>query len=1157
MGLRFVLGRAGSGKTRHCLDAIYQELQRNPSPAAPPLFWLLPEQATAQAERSLLELPGLQAIFRARVLSFKKLGHWVMEDSPNARKERLGDLGKRILLRSLLTEHQEKLRFFKQTYRERGMVERLARSLHELAQGRQSLEKVRAYRADLDDSEELACKLDDLLLLGKAFHQRIQNRFQDPDRFLEQLAVELDKSSLFRGSRVWVDGFAHFTGQELHVLGKIIEQADHVDVALLMEPQSRHGLPESHRDLEKLDLFLQTEETYLRLRALCRDNHFSLEESLELPLPNQPTRFSPFPQWQAFEEGLFQSKMFTRKLEASLPDAQPGLPERLPPLCLVEAEEPWTEVEGAIRQMEKLCREEGLRYRDVAFLARSLDSYEPIIRSLFARYGVPYFIDRKRPMAHHPLVETLRSALKAVLTDWLAAETRPYLKTDFLPVERLTADAIENRSLENGFHLRSQWMGKEEKDPEQKKAQARAFAPLDQLHQALTEQKEAMTGAVFTGALCHFLETLKTAETMEKWTLEAREGNNMDRAGEHEQVWTAVQALLEEMEGALPDAVFPLQEWVNLLESGLEGLSLGLVPPCLDQVLVGEVERSRQPDLKAVFFLGLNEKIFPAVVDNHSLFTDEEREAINREGRLELDPDSNLRLFQERLLAYVAFTRGAPWQWVSHSRMAPGGKAASPSLFWKTVLEEGAKINHFLEWRKLDRAHLEKPSHWNRKEQAIEALLSAGGGHLEKCLPREIGEQARQVREKLTPLSFQLPVESWRDRISPKRVFSISQLETWAKCPFLYFGNYGLRLSDRGCLEITPLELGSLQHDLLFMAYQALSKKWPLPSAANWPDWAAGVDWKKGTEAELEELLEKAVAGEVDGKLAGHEKSRRNLMKERLLQELQPILEQMMRMGQEEAFTQVAGELSFGGEGKLPALKIQHGDQTALKLQGRIDRLDAATVGENNWVRVVDYKSSDKNTCACWKVLEGLELQLLIYLKAAELLGEKKWEGGGAFYFPVNRKPAAADLPPEEAENQTNQKLRGILPEEAEAAYPHLEPGEKSPYYKMGRKQDGNIRDAKRSDWQERGTLEKAGLSACMKAESLFQEILSGLVTPAPHQEAKPCTYCAYNSFCRFDPQRDKKRKPQADKTTTWDKLDPPEVEGWEISLASTPEKPN
>ena len=50
---------------------------------------------------------------------------------------------------------------------------------------------------------------------------------------------------------------------------------------------------------------------------------------------------------------------------------------------------------------------------------------------VFRRYGIPFFLDRRESVAHHPLAELTRSALRTVAFDWLHDDWFAALKAGF------------------------------------------------------------------------------------------------------------------------------------------------------------------------------------------------------------------------------------------------------------------------------------------------------------------------------------------------------------------------------------------------------------------------------------------------------------------------------------------------------------------------------------------------------------------------------------------------------------------------------------------------------------------------------------------------------------------------------------------------------
>lgn len=68
MAVQFIIGRAGSGKSQYCFDRIVEAIRKDP--LGPPIYWIVPRQATFIVERQLACSSGLHGYFRVRILDF-------------------------------------------------------------------------------------------------------------------------------------------------------------------------------------------------------------------------------------------------------------------------------------------------------------------------------------------------------------------------------------------------------------------------------------------------------------------------------------------------------------------------------------------------------------------------------------------------------------------------------------------------------------------------------------------------------------------------------------------------------------------------------------------------------------------------------------------------------------------------------------------------------------------------------------------------------------------------------------------------------------------------------------------------------------------------------------------------------------------------------
>jgi len=437
MKLKFILGRAGSGKTHYCLEAIRTELKR--SPTGDRLILLAPEQATFQMDRALLADEEICGYARAQVLSFRRLAYLVFEELGGPALPPAGNLVRRMLLGKILAANRERLRVFGPSSRRPGLAGEIADAISELHRYRHPPEDLESQLAALEEAGEgdslLALKLADLMLVYREYHAALAGSYTDADDYLDILAEKLPRSELTAGARVWVDGFAGFTPQEYGVLEQIIKQARVVEVALCLDPADAPRLPRSPSDLDPASLFHPTEETYVTLRALAARLHVEVEE---VRLGAGTGRFGPGSDLAHIEAELFK-------------DLPKPYPRRPAGVRLVEAGSRRAEINAVAREILRLCKDENLRFRDMAVIVRDLDTYHEVIQAAFSEFEIPYFIDRRREVTYHPLVELIRAAVRVAVTDWATEPVLRYLKSDLAPVERDAADVIENYVTAHGI----------------------------------------------------------------------------------------------------------------------------------------------------------------------------------------------------------------------------------------------------------------------------------------------------------------------------------------------------------------------------------------------------------------------------------------------------------------------------------------------------------------------------------------------------------------------------------------------------------------------------------------------------------------------------------------------------------------------------------
>jgi len=1096
--LRFIVGRSGSGKTEQCLREIIKELENNPEANC---IYLVPEQGSFYAEKSLLKYSKRSGIMRAQVLSFRRLAWRVLQETGGGTLTPLDEIGRILILKHLLTKHQEQFEVFAPVLSKSGFLEQLNRDLLEMKNYCLSVEELEECLGEL--SGDLKQRLAEFVFIYREFEKYTAEKYLDVNEPLELLAARLYQADFIKNTQIWIDGFHGFTPLEFAVLRELLQYCPQVNLTLCLEPKYlQKWLPTTH-------LFFKPWETYQYLLKIAAEIQCPLAESVILPIPGQ-RRF------KNCEELAF--------LERSFLETMPVFKGKAEALKIQASAKRQEEVEQAAREIVFLCREKGLHYRDIAILVRDFSNYENLLIHVLREYGIPFFLDKKKAMNNHPLPNLIQSVLEAIINEWDYDSLFRSLKTDLWPITRSESDLLENYCLQQGIKGRQWWLRKfEEKKNEETDAQVlQAGSTVVKLLTFLQAKLlEAKTAREYCQALFVFLVEMGVPQKLEKWSLQAEAEGQLEEARIQLQVWQKILELLDHLVEILGDEPLDLQEFTQLMISGMETLELALIPPGLDQVLIGSVERSRHPDLKAVLILGINEGVFPAKITESSIFNDQDRQDL-AERELVLAPSTEQKLFDEQFLFYRALTTPSEYLVLSYALADEEGRALGPSPFLQCLqllfpdkqFKEQESALQLITLPKPTFSHLVINLRQAKDGQEIDPLWwEVYNWYLKE-------EKSRTFLTKMIEGLFykarqaDLAVKSRLKLYGKELQVSVSRLEIFQACPFQHFLTYGLRLKEQNEYLVSALDLGHFFHRGLEEFYYYLKTH--------------DLEHGELSAAELKEIVDKIVvelAPVMQNKIF-YSTARYRYLINKLARIL---LRAVIVLGEHHCrsnFRPWGVEISFGKQASWSGLHLQIGG-TKVEVVGRIDRIDLAENDGNVYVRVIDYKSGELGL-NLEEIYYGLKLQLPIYLLVAlqEISQKLKrvTEPAGMFYFPV-KDPLINTRGPLDKQNLEqeilkNLKLRGYLLENLPvvklmdqeiSGYSELLPvaiNKKGEFYRN----------------QKNVLNEKAWKALISYAESLVKkiskEILSGKIGVQPYyyRGHKPCNYCPYPAVCGFDP---------------------------------------
>ncbi|MBT2756451.1 helicase-exonuclease AddAB subunit AddB [Mesobacillus foraminis] len=1129
MSVRFVLGRSGSGKTELCLNEIKDRLLDDPE--GKPIIYLVPEQMSFLSEYRLSTAPGLGGMIRAQVYSFPRLAWRVLQETGGYTRYHLSSVGISMMIRKIIEDKKDELKIFQRAAGKNGFVQQMEQMLIEFKRYGIKPDDLAAKEEEEAGKKALREKLHDLELVYRQFEDELFGKYIDSEDYFRLLSEKIPASSYLQDAEVYIDGFYTFTPLELQIIEQLMRTCKRVTIALPLDQSFKYGHP------DELHLFRLTGETCRNIHRIIEANGIELEEDMLLK-----------GQLRWNEDSL-------RHLEAEF-DSRPAKKYiGATSIHIAQASNRRAEVEGIARKIRGLVRDKGLRYRDIAILMRNANDYREILETIFDDHDIPYFIDQKSTMLNHPLIELIRSSLETVLGNWRYEPIFRAIKTDLLfpsgteiNKAREQMDILENYVLAHGIQgdkwtRKNRWVyrrirGLEFSDTAQTDAEKETEELLNGLRQMLTAPlqrlsrriKRADSGRKLCEAVYLYLEELNIPVKLEQLRMAAEENGRLVEAREHDQAWNSVIDLLDQFVEMLGEDQVPARKFVTILDAGFESLKFSLIPPAIDQVLIADLEKSRLADIKAAFVIGVNEGVLPAKLSDEGILGDDDRGALQAEG-LKVAPSSRQKLLDENFLAYKAFTTPAELLYLSYPMANEEGKGLVPSIYIKRV--EDLFPEHHRHYFTSDPSELPEAEQLEYASGEFTALsyLTSQLQLKKRNYPvhdfwwdvydyfLESPHWRGTARRVLSSLFYENRTQKLTEQVSQELYgeeieASVSRMELFNSCAFSHFVQHGLKLRDRQIFRLEAPDIGDLFHAALKYIAETIMEE--------------NLSWASLTRSQSEKLAREAV-DRLAPRLQ-HEillsSNRHHYIKQKLQQIITRASIVLSDHAKASGFSPVGLELSFGRRGTLPPLGFSLKNGTKMELMGRIDRVDKAEDENGLYLRVLDYKSSEKELNLT-EVYYGLALQMLTYLDiiithSPHLVG-KKADPAGVLYFHIHNPiiNASRMLTLEEIEEEMMKqfKMNGLMLADENVIRlmdRTLESGN-SHIVAAGFKKDGTL--SKASKVANREDFDSLRRFVRNKYVETGNDIISGVVDIDPFKlkDRLPCTFCSFKSVCQFD----------------------------------------
>ncbi|MBR0085227.1 MAG: hypothetical protein IJL97_01625, partial [Lachnospiraceae bacterium] len=387
MALKLIIGSARSEKS----EAMYKDLIRLSLEHSDINYILIvPEQYSLRTQRKIADMHPHGGTMNIDVLTFKRLAYRIFEELGTVDRTVLSDIEKSMYVRKILEEQKDRLSLFGSYAGREGFIDETKKVISDIMESKADPVTLLGI-ADREEAERplFAAKIRDTLVVYEEFRRMMgESRITEED-ILDILTQVTEKSEIIKNSYIYLDEFNSFSPAQYDLIRALLERSRGLIASLTIDPAAK---PYDHAN--EYELFAVTKDTLEKLEKLCADAHIRREEDL---IVNNSGEAGP-PEITALAKNIYRFKRGVCSGECRDVSSY---------LCAG----PDDEMRCIARTIKNLVMKEGLRYRDIAVVTASIETYEKYAKRHFAKENIPCFIDSTRPLSGNACAKLIKALI--------------------------------------------------------------------------------------------------------------------------------------------------------------------------------------------------------------------------------------------------------------------------------------------------------------------------------------------------------------------------------------------------------------------------------------------------------------------------------------------------------------------------------------------------------------------------------------------------------------------------------------------------------------------------------------------------------------------------------------------------------------------------
>jgi ATP-dependent helicase/nuclease subunit B len=1129
--IKLYYSRASINREKFIFEKIRDEITALSGSDSSRILYIVPDQYTITAERVAFENIPVDGFMNLDILSFSRLMARIVEETTRSEKVHIDKYGRHMLLEKIIGENGHNFEAFKGISPKPSFIEMVNNFISEMKQFNTSPDDLIEIIQESKDKEILKRKIRDIYRIFSEYEKAIAGKYLDTEDFINLVSENVKNSNLVKDSCIYFQGFDYFSPKSLKVIEMLAIHSKGINIVLQNDPEDK---------LFDLSKFMISKINEFALKIKANVEEVEIPESYKYNIGMAANQRCP-------EIAFLERQLY------AFPYTKFDLDNKSKAIQLYACSNYYTEVENAAIKIVEFTRDSNYKYDDIIVVCNDLENRESIIKRVFLEYNIPYFIDAKKNALQNPFIKFITSLLLIQKENYRFEDIFTLIKTGLTPIETNMADLLENYAFEYKLSKRN-WISSFKYYKRNTNIEILELINMEReklVKFILEFQKpfeKANTVREKITCLYEFLANTVDFPNKALNMSDSFKENGQEVYGEEfGQIWDVILHVMDQMVELIGEDVLNTEAFFDMISTGFNSAEIGIIPQAVDKVMIGNVQRTRTKDIKALIVMGANDGILPQDNVAEDLLNEDEKQFLF-DKKYEFCKNDNFRKMEESLAIYSMLSKPMECLYLSFSASDKEGKEMRPSNIFEKIRKIFPRINVEREFlsandeldkisskrsglRYLTYELRENPkdlsSLWKLTFNWFNKDAKANGGITESRMENiKAGLMFENHEENIGKEIVQL-LYGKGEKLD--LVLSSSRIESFSKCPFAYLINYGLRIEERKLDQVAGREMGDIYHECLMR----LSKDFTddnIEITSNESRWMEVT--KEQCKNSVEEIIRNMEKDYINPDLdsAANNKYRFQRIVDVCSNSAWEMINQV-RAGQ---IKDIFFEAEFGLDPKKPfrEIKVDLGDDK-LFIEGKIDRVDVVKGEKENYIKVIDYKSgSDKYSQD--EALGGIRIQLLLYLKAAsESLNLKP---GAAFYFPLDKplidmsKLSDSDAEESEPENSDGKalitekikkeyKMDGIMLREMDLIDSidsnFIGSSKIIPAFK---KKDGEI--SENNNLLSNEDLEQLQQGVDQKIQIICKEMLEGNVEINPKKiknNITACSYCPFKSICTFD----------------------------------------